>query len=57
VLAPHFDSLVADGELAMARRESGVELRSNEELAYYRAFRRALPSVRPDAVITRFATA
>jgi asparagine synthase (glutamine-hydrolysing) len=57
VLAPHFDSLAADGELATARRESGVELRSNEELAYYRAFRRALPSVRPDAVITRFATA
>jgi asparagine synthase (glutamine-hydrolysing) len=57
VLAPHFDRLVGDGELAAARCESGVELRSNEELAYYRAFRRALPSVRPDAVITRFATA
>ncbi|MDR0358441.1 MAG: asparagine synthase (glutamine-hydrolyzing) [bacterium] len=57
VLAPHLDGLIGDGELAAARRESGVELRSNEELAYYRAFRRALPSVRPDAVITRFATA
>ncbi|HEY1699388.1 MAG TPA: asparagine synthase (glutamine-hydrolyzing) [Trebonia sp.] len=57
VLAPHFDGVIADGELAAARRESGVELRSNEELAYYRAFRHALPSVRPDAVITRFATA
>jgi len=57
VLAPHFDGLIADGELAAERRESGVDLRSNEELAYYRAFRRALPSVRPEAVITRFATA
>jgi asparagine synthase (glutamine-hydrolysing) len=57
VLAPHFDRLIGDGELATARLESGIELRSNEELAYYRAFRRALPSVRPDAVITRFATA
>ncbi|MBO0804802.1 MAG: asparagine synthase (glutamine-hydrolyzing) [Nocardiopsaceae bacterium] len=57
VLAPHFDGLISDGELEAARRESGVDLRSNEELAYYRAFRRALPSVQPDAVITRFATA
>jgi asparagine synthase (glutamine-hydrolysing) len=57
VLAPHFGELIVDGELATARRESGVELRSNEELAYYRAFRRAFPSVRPEAVITRFATA
>jgi asparagine synthase (glutamine-hydrolysing) len=57
VLAPHFGELIMDGELATARRESGVELRSNEELAYYRAFRRAFPSVRPEAVITRFATA
>jgi asparagine synthase (glutamine-hydrolysing) len=57
VLAPHFDGLIGDGELAAARRESGVDLRSNEELSYYRAFRRALPSVRPAAVITRFATA
>jgi asparagine synthase (glutamine-hydrolysing) len=32
-------------------------VRSKEELAYYRAFRRALPEVRPDAVLTRFALA
>lgn len=57
VLAPHFAGLIDEGELATARRESGVELRSTEELAYYRAFRRSLPSVRPEAVITRFATA
>lgn len=57
VLAPHFDGLVEDGELVAAQLESGVDLRTNEELSYYRAFRRALPSVRPDAVITRFATA
>jgi asparagine synthase (glutamine-hydrolysing) len=57
VLAPHFAGLIAGGELAAARLESGVELRSDEELSYYRAFRRALPSVRPEAVITRFATA
>ncbi|MDR0345819.1 MAG: asparagine synthase (glutamine-hydrolyzing) [Nocardiopsaceae bacterium] len=57
VLAPHVGGFIGDGELVTARRESGVDLRSKEELAYYRIFRRALPCVRPDAVITRFATA
>ena len=33
------------------------EIRSKEELAYYRMFRSALPEVRPDAALTRFAVA
>ncbi|TDE59049.1 asparagine synthase (glutamine-hydrolyzing) [Nonomuraea mesophila] len=57
LLTPHFDARVGDGEFATAVEESGVDLRTKEELAYYRVFRRALPSVRPEAVLTRFATA
>lgn len=56
LLSPYWNDRVTDAELAAARRDNGVEVRSKEELAYYRAFRRALPSVRPEAVLTRFAT-
>ncbi|MCG5212847.1 asparagine synthase (glutamine-hydrolyzing) [Streptosporangium soli] len=57
MLTPHFDERIDDADLATAAHESGIELRSKEELAYYQAFRRALPFVRPEAVLTRFATA
>ncbi|MGP4020222.1 asparagine synthase (glutamine-hydrolyzing) [Saccharopolyspora sp. 5N708] len=54
LLTPYWESRVTDAELA----EVGeiAQLRTKEELAYYRAFRRALPAVRPEAVLTRFAT-
>jgi asparagine synthase (glutamine-hydrolysing) len=55
LLTPYWESRVTDAEFA---EENGTaELRTKEELAYYRAFRRALPAVRPEAVLTRFATA
>jgi asparagine synthase (glutamine-hydrolysing) len=65
LLSPYWDEHLDDAELAAAQREfdadgdhgaGGPGLRSKEELAYYRAFRRALPAVRPEAVLTRFAT-
>ncbi|MEV6315422.1 asparagine synthase (glutamine-hydrolyzing) [Streptomyces sp. NPDC051776] len=55
VLTPPLGAPVSETELRAEAPE--VELRSAEELAYYRAFRRALPYVRPEAVLTRFATA
>ncbi|MFC5829224.1 asparagine synthase (glutamine-hydrolyzing) [Nonomuraea insulae] len=57
LLTPHFDQRVSDAELSAAGDEYGIELRTKEELAYYRVFRQALPFVRPEAVLTRFATA
>lgn len=56
LLSPYWEQRVSDAELARARAD-GADVRSKEELAYYRAFRRALPSVRPESVLTRFATA
>ncbi|HZE38084.1 MAG TPA: asparagine synthase (glutamine-hydrolyzing) [Stackebrandtia sp.] len=56
LLTPYFDEHVSDAELAVENNRSDENLRTKEELAYYRAFRRALPAVRPDAVLTRFAT-
>ena len=55
LLTPYWEEQLDDDELTAARRESGVPLRSKEELAYYRAFRRALPNVRVEKVLTRFA--
>ncbi|MET8473526.1 asparagine synthase (glutamine-hydrolyzing) [Streptomyces sp. NPDC006422] len=58
VLSPLWESRVTDAEFAAAVAEEGApELRSKEELGYYRTFRAALPGVRPEAVLTRFATA
>ncbi|MFB9568322.1 asparagine synthase (glutamine-hydrolyzing) [Saccharopolyspora hordei] len=53
LLTPYWESRVTDAELAA----SAAPVRTKEELAYYRTFRRALPDVRVDAVLTRFATA
>ncbi|WP_245179001.1 asparagine synthase-related protein [Streptomyces montanisoli] len=57
VLSPVWDSRITQDEYAAALAQDGVpQLRSKEELGYYRAFRTALPGVRPAAVLTRFAT-
>ncbi|WP_328606513.1 asparagine synthase (glutamine-hydrolyzing) [Amycolatopsis sp. NBC_00345] len=57
LLTPYWNQHIGDAELAERRDDPVTELRSKEELAYYRAFRRALPEVRPAAVLTRFAVA
>ncbi|MFF3489886.1 asparagine synthase (glutamine-hydrolyzing) [Streptomyces sp. NPDC002795] len=58
LLSPLWESRITDEEFATATAEDGApELRSKEELGYYRTFRAALPGVRPEAVLTRFATA
>lgn len=58
VLSPHGASRITDAEFATAvARDDTPHLRDKEELGYYRTFRRHLPGVRPEAVITRFATA
>ncbi|WP_326949289.1 MULTISPECIES: asparagine synthase (glutamine-hydrolyzing) [unclassified Amycolatopsis] len=56
LLTPYWNRHIGDAELT-ERRDPATSLRSKEELAYYRAFRRALPEVRPAAVLTRFAVA
>ncbi|MFD5874871.1 asparagine synthase (glutamine-hydrolyzing) [Streptomyces sp. NPDC060322] len=57
LLGPLWNSRITDEEFAAAVDGDGVpELRSKEELGYYRTFRKALPGVRPEAVLTRFAT-
>lgn len=57
LLGPLWDSRITDEEFAAAVDDDGMpELRSKEELGYYRTFRTALPGVRPEAVLTRFAT-
>ncbi|MFE6934846.1 asparagine synthase (glutamine-hydrolyzing) [Streptomyces sp. NPDC057699] len=57
LLSPLWNSRITDGEFAAEVARDGVpELRSKEELGYYRTFRNTLPDVRPEAVITRFAT-
>ncbi|MGW7514080.1 asparagine synthase (glutamine-hydrolyzing) [Streptomyces sp. NPDC054796] len=57
VLGAGWEERIGDAEFAAARDAEGApELRGKEELAYYRAFCRALPGVRPQAVLTRFAT-
>ncbi|MGH8879487.1 MAG: asparagine synthase-related protein, partial [Stackebrandtia sp.] len=58
VLSPLGDSRITDAEFATAvSRADTPDLRNKEELGYYRTFRHLLPGVRPEAVLTRFATA
>ncbi|MFI9024205.1 asparagine synthase (glutamine-hydrolyzing) [Streptomyces sp. NPDC053560] len=58
VLTPWWATRITDAELEAAVADEGTpDLRSKEELGYYRIFRGALPDIRPEAVITRFATA
>lgn len=57
LLTPYWEQRVSDADLAAARAHRDAELRSKEEVAYYRAFRRALPEIRPGSVLTRFAVA
>ncbi|MEU4674883.1 asparagine synthase (glutamine-hydrolyzing) [Amycolatopsis sp. NPDC023774] len=54
LLTPYWESRITDADLAANRT---AQVRSKEELAYYRAFRRALPEIRPRSVLTRFAVA
>ncbi|MFJ8885067.1 asparagine synthase (glutamine-hydrolyzing) [Streptomyces sp. NPDC102402] len=57
LLSPLWDGRITDEEFAAAASGAGApELRSKEELGYYRTFRSALPGIRPEAVLTRFAT-
>lgn len=57
VLSPLWEGRVTDEEFAAATAQDGMpHLRGKEELGYYRSFRTALPGVRPEAVLTRFAT-
>ncbi|MQA97237.1 MAG: asparagine synthase (glutamine-hydrolyzing) [Streptosporangiales bacterium] len=56
VLGPGWESRIGDAEFRAARDVVRPPLRTKEELGYYRIFRRALPGVRPEAVLTRFAT-
>ncbi|MEB3367078.1 asparagine synthase-related protein [Saccharopolyspora mangrovi] len=53
LLTPYWRSRVSSAELAA----TDAPVRTEEELAYYRVFRRHLPGIRPEAVLTRFATA
>ena len=57
VMGPRWEARFTDAELAAARDTVTPPLRTKEELGYYEIFRRALPGVRPEAVLTRFATA
>ncbi|NGN64263.1 asparagine synthase (glutamine-hydrolyzing) [Streptomyces sp. A7024] len=58
LFAPVWEERISEAEFAAGcSAAGGTELRSKEELAYYRAFRKALPAVRPERVLTRFATA
>lgn len=58
LLSPLWNSRITEDEFAAAVAGDGApELRSKEELGYYRTFRTALPGIRPEAVLTRFATA
>ncbi|GAB2985566.1 asparagine synthase B [Amycolatopsis acidiphila] len=57
LLTPYWERQVSDDDLAVARADTDTQVRSKEELAYYRAFRRALPEIRPHSVLTRFALA
>jgi asparagine synthase (glutamine-hydrolysing) len=56
LLTPYWNRHIGDAELT-EHGDPATAVRSKEELAYYRAFRRALPEVRPAAVLTRFAVA
>ncbi|WIX77338.1 asparagine synthase (glutamine-hydrolyzing) [Amycolatopsis carbonis] len=54
LLTPYWERRVSDADLSANR---DAQVRSKEELSYYRAFRRALPRIRPRSVLTRFAVA
>ena len=57
VLRDYFGATVSDEELDAERDTIDPPLRTREELAYYRIFRKHLAGVRPEMTLGRFATA
>jgi asparagine synthase (glutamine-hydrolysing) len=57
VLTPSMEEAVLDEELERERADTETELRTREELAYYRIFSEHLPGVRPERTVNTFATA
>ena len=57
VLTAAIEAGVTDAEFERERSQVKPALRTREELAYYRIFRAHLDGVRPEATISRFATA
>ena len=56
-VAEPLSSTVSESELERERRSVSPPLRTREELAYFRLFRRHLGPVRPERTLGRFATA
>jgi asparagine synthase (glutamine-hydrolysing) len=56
VIRARAEASVTDDEFAALAGEVEPPLRSKEEAAYYRLFRAALPQVRPERTLSRFAT-
>jgi asparagine synthase (glutamine-hydrolysing) len=56
VLTEAVEATITDAELAAERDQLDPPIRSKEELAYYRILERALPGLRVDEAIGRFAT-
>ncbi|SFS33110.1 asparagine synthase (glutamine-hydrolyzing) [Saccharopolyspora flava] len=52
LLTPYWEQRITEAELAA----TDAPVRTREELAYHRAFRHHLDGIRPEAVLTRFAT-
>ncbi len=57
VLQDRMEESVSEGDFERERRGVDPPLRTREEVAYYRIFAEDLGEVRPDRVISRFATA
>jgi asparagine synthase (glutamine-hydrolysing) len=56
VIKKRAEESLSDAEFAEICNETAPPLRTKEEAAYYRMFRSALPYIRPDKTISRFAT-
>jgi asparagine synthase (glutamine-hydrolysing) len=57
VLTAAIEAGISEAEFELERDDVEPPLRTREELAYYRIFREHLGGVRPEATISRFATA
>jgi asparagine synthase (glutamine-hydrolysing) len=51
------EETVGEDELELEREAVTPPIRTGEELAYFRIFRKHLPGVRPERTVARFATA
>src|SRR4051794_27141427 len=56
VIKKRAEESITDAEFAELEHEVEPPLRTKEEAAYYRMFRRCLPAIRPEMTISRFAT-